>query len=744
MADGNIFFSGGDRESFTDPVTGSILLTDGTNINRIYTPFDKTTSPWTVGSALAVGRWYPGVLTLNDGTQLIVGGVSVALSLSDYSSGIRNLNPTYEFYPSRGTSVTLQVLKTMDPWNLYPVLNQMPISGKVWIFVGKPSLLLDVKTGAVTNLPDMADNLHHPRVIYPFTPTAVMFPLRPSNNYTATMMICGGTLRDVGVTTTVISSTGSGSNYCSKILPEATNPTWSENFIQWPGTGKVMPNAVLMPDGKILYVNGAVWGTAGGDAGYSLGAHEPSYQTFIFDPITSTFVQGPDFTVGRLYHSGALLLPDGRIITTGNEVANFMDYAKAQAGLCFPFADPAGKSSLDNDPTASCHQPFEYRIEVFTPSYLSLSNPPIISAGYGTNYPKSITYGTTFAVKFDTVATSVSSISFIRYSTTTHSINPDQRFVELVIVTSNATHLTIAAPPNSFIAPPGNWMLFAVGKNGAIGHSITILMTGTSGTTTSETLTTTILPTSTVPAKLADWAFCSLNSDCANACCSSEYSNDGKFKCTPGGTPSKCTGAPLTTITKTLTTTTKSLTTTTKSLTTTTKSLTTTTKTSTTTTKTLATITTTTATTVSAITITISATTTPTTTTKLTIISTTAITVVSSPTTATKLGDWAFCTLNMECTNNCCSKEYSGDGNFKCTPGGSAALCTGNTAITMTTTRKSTTTTATTKTTITSIPTNLTDWVFCTISSQCVNKCCSKQYSNDGILKCTPGGTVCS
>ncbi|PRP86273.1 hypothetical protein PROFUN_05414 [Planoprotostelium fungivorum] len=35
------------------------------------------------------------------------------------------------------------------------------------------------------------------------------------------------------------------------------------------------------------------------------------------------------------------------------------------------------------------------------------------------------------------------------------------------------------------------------------------------------------------------------------------------------------------------------------------------------------------------------------------------------------------------------------------------------------------------------------DWQFCSVSSECANNCCSKQYSGDGKLKCTPGGSQC-
>ncbi|KAJ1552718.1 hypothetical protein HK096_010682, partial [Nowakowskiella sp. JEL0078] len=133
MADGNIFHTGGDREAFVNPVTNAAILTDGTNINRIYTPYDSlttATTPWaTAGAAMGQGRWYPSTIALGDGSHLIVGGVSVALSLNEYISGKRTLNPTYEFYPSRGSPITLPILTQNDPWNLYPVLQILPNSG---------------------------------------------------------------------------------------------------------------------------------------------------------------------------------------------------------------------------------------------------------------------------------------------------------------------------------------------------------------------------------------------------------------------------------------------------------------------------------------------------------------------------------------------------------------------------------------------------------------------------------------
>lgn len=70
-------------------------------------------------------------------------------------------------------------------------------------------------------------------------------------------------------------------------------------------------------------------------------------------------------------------------------------------------------------------------------------------------------------------------------------------------------------------------------------------------------------------------------------------------------------------------------------------------------------------------------------------------------------GDWEFCSRNDECRNQCCSNQYSDDGELKCTPGGCQ--------------RRG-------------------DWDFCSRHEECRNNCCSNRYSDDGRLKCTPGG----
>lgn len=46
----------------------------------------------------------------------------------------------------------------------------------------------------------------------------------------------------------------------------------------------------------------------------------------------------------------------------------------------------------------------------------------------------------------------------------------------------------------------------------------------------------------------------------------------------------------------------------------------------------------------------------------------------NAPSADTGLADWDFCAVSSQCNDGCCSKEFSNDNKFKCTPGGSHCL----------------------------------------------------------------------
>jgi hypothetical protein len=136
--------------------------------------------------------------------------------------------------------------------------------------------------------------------------------------------------------------------------------------------------------------------------------------------------------VPRLYHTSAVLLPDARVLI-------------------------GGKDSVNNFP------PYDYpehRIEIFSPPYLFKGPRPEVAFT-----PEWVTYKETFAVRFKS-ETPIASAAFIRTGTSTHCQNMDQRYVGLEIAEQMPNQITLLAPPNANIAPPGYYMLFLIDSMG--------------------------------------------------------------------------------------------------------------------------------------------------------------------------------------------------------------------------------------------------------------------------------------
>lgn len=70
LPNGNGLIVGGDNIDLVDP-----FLTNGFFSVRIIDPFGPS---YTLGPNLPTGRWYPTLITMPDGTILIMGGVSVS------------------------------------------------------------------------------------------------------------------------------------------------------------------------------------------------------------------------------------------------------------------------------------------------------------------------------------------------------------------------------------------------------------------------------------------------------------------------------------------------------------------------------------------------------------------------------------------------------------------------------------------------------------------------------------------
>ena len=98
----------------------------------------------------------------------------------------------------------------------------------------------------------------------------------------------------------------------------------------------------------------------------------------------------------RLYHSEALLMPDGRVLISGG-----------------------GRNAVMTEPTD------QFNSEFYSPPYLFKGPRPVI-----TSAPTTVPYNQTFAVQTPN-APQIAQVSLIRLGAVTHSVNMSQRFVPL-------------------------------------------------------------------------------------------------------------------------------------------------------------------------------------------------------------------------------------------------------------------------------------------------------------------------
>ena len=142
--------------------------------------------------------------------------------------------------------------------------------------------------------------------------------------------------------------------------------------------------------------------------------------------------------MARLYHSVALLLPDGRVVSAGG--------------------NPDKGSQVNWLPPDLLE---EMRLEIFSPPYLFKKNTrPVIQ-----NAPEVINYNAAIQIQ-SPQANQVKWINLIRPGLTTHSFNGTQRLVDVPFTLQPPDTLNATIPAERNIAPPGWYMLFVTDQDG--------------------------------------------------------------------------------------------------------------------------------------------------------------------------------------------------------------------------------------------------------------------------------------
>ena len=400
-------------------VGGHLFDSEGVDQACIY---DPAADKWTALPRMNNGRWYPSAITLPDGGVLAISG--------SFAQGRPQPPPDNPVPPPAGTlfptNPNPQIWRgtawapTMNfvGLQLFPRLHIEPKQGHV--FMAGPqgeTLFLDVAgQGAWTPGPvrDAALRDYAPSVMY---------------ESGKVLYIGGGIDPDTQLPT----------NRAEIIDLNDVNPQWKQTASMH--FARRQHNATVLPDGTVL-VTGGTQGVAGNPpwlAFDNVRAGGPVHTAELWDPASGQWILMAAEDVDRCYHSTALLLPDGRVLSAGGG-----EYAPNNPALP---NQPNPPSDSHND------------AQIFTPPYLMRGTRPSI-----TNAPVEIKYGNSFEA---TVGANdvIGKVSWVRLGSVTHSCNQNQLLISLTF-TQAGTKLTIDAPANANIAPPGHYMLFVLDKDG--------------------------------------------------------------------------------------------------------------------------------------------------------------------------------------------------------------------------------------------------------------------------------------
>lgn len=377
LADGSLYVTGGNDTQCDQ---------QGREVTHL---FDARTRQWTQLQDMAMARWYPSNLTLGDGRVLILSGLN------------RNcrLNSMMEIYtPGLGLEVIPEGQLAID---LYPRLHVL-------------------STGKVAHVgPEDFTRTFDPATRQWQVVTRSLLGWR----HEGTSVLVPGTTDEIMTIGGFSDFVRQPQGQCERIDFKSATPTWRPTGAL--NIARAHGNAVILPDRKVLLVGG-------GRFEFYI---QPVRQAEMYDPDTEKWTLLASQHYARAYHSTAVLLPDARVLSAGQD-----------------YDDGA------------------FTAELYDPPYLFRGPRPVI-----TSAPERIIYGEPFSITTNQAA-EVSSVALIALSAATHSVNTAQRYVGLDFVSPAANSLTATPPAHGNLAPPGPYMLFILNAAGVPSEAKILLL----------------------------------------------------------------------------------------------------------------------------------------------------------------------------------------------------------------------------------------------------------------------------
>jgi radical copper oxidase GlxA-like protein/galactose oxidase-like protein len=367
--------------------------------------FDPATEKYERVDNMTLARWYPTLVPLKDGRVLSVSG------LDEFGRIIEGDNEIYD-PQTKQWEAQPQLQRTFPT---YPSLFLMP-NGKLFYTgsnagygsdtVGRDPGIWDLSDNSFKKVPGLRESRQTE------TSGSVLLPPAQDQRY----MIAGGG----GIGESDKSTARTDIIDLHDARPHFEPGPDLERPVRY-------PNMVITPDDKVVIT--------GGSSGYRGENDSDQLLCHLYDVKTGDLTRMADPTVGRNYHSEALLLPDGRVITLGSDPL-FSDADNTKPGT------------------------FEKRIEIYSPPYLFQGDRPEVASG-----PENVQRGDTVWFGIPRVG-DVKTARLVRPSAVTHVTDVEQRSIKLD-THRNGDGLDVTIPSSAGLVPSGWYMLFVTDENGA-------------------------------------------------------------------------------------------------------------------------------------------------------------------------------------------------------------------------------------------------------------------------------------
>jgi hypothetical protein len=378
LPDGRVLFWGGTKAY---PVPGGHGYLGSA---RVFV-FDWRSNSYQAVASMHVGRWYPFGVTTANGDKIVGSGVNDSNGhLTNIVDRYRVALNQWQVAPSRTFPLYATMILAQDGRLFYTGIDTF---GRIGTGPG----FWNTATNGYVSVPGFPALDCRDQGV-----AALLYPAQAQR----VMAVGGGCATGVTNSTGLIKLTATGARY-------ASGPS-----LPWTGMHLCGTN---LADGS-LFVSG------GSDHNSDPRLAAATYR---FPAAAWTPMAAP--TVPRMYHSGCLLLPDGRVLTMGSNVA----------------------------------PNFETRLEAFSPPYLYAGTRPTLDTALG-----SFRRGGSYPVAFTSADGTLGAAILIHPAAVTHSSDPDQREVQVPVQVTGPGRVTLTIPANGNIVPVGYYMVVLLDRQG--------------------------------------------------------------------------------------------------------------------------------------------------------------------------------------------------------------------------------------------------------------------------------------